>query len=256
MGKHFLRYLQITGYFLLGALLGGVLLWLTKAMREPISHNATLTQETPWWSQAVATLPVEPSARVGWLLLSREPVPTDVTGLQFEASVLAAHFQSLGYAVLIDESKLLTASHVWKKGEEMLYFYNNDFGLREVTLFERQEARDLAWGELETAVVLEPVEIASSLESGQKVHVWQKKASRTDKVDGEILKTKKIISLQETWGETRQSQMSVIALKMKNNLGDSGSAVFDEQERLLGVIIGVDLNDLDVTYVSPVAPNE
>jgi hypothetical protein len=56
------------------------------------------------------------------------------------------------------------------------------------------------------------------------------------------------IKLQATWGEVKNAEMKVIAIESENTLGDSGTGVFNEWGELIGVVVGVGVEDEHVTY--------
>jgi hypothetical protein len=116
----------------------------------------------------------------------------------------------------------------------------------------RLSERDLAQMTVKAPVEAKQMALVTELVEGQRVWMLVGKGEELARLEGEVVEREKVITLMTTWGEVKNERMQVAAVKMENTLGDSGSPVFSEKNELVGVLVGVDLEDETLTYVSAV----
>ena len=261
MREGMIKYWQFTGYVLGVVLLvaGGFYIWThwqdlyQLAFTTPAGD--VITRQT---LQLEKALKAQQNPRLGRVLQLKEggawQGKADKNGQIFltERQVRRT-FEHLGFGVLTETTKVLTAAHVLK-GSEPKYFYNDMVGLLALDKIEAYEASDQAIVTVENSVEMEPLPRSQDLRLDQKVHMWTNKAYIPQRVDGEIFDLDKTVTLQDAWGDDNIQQTEVVIVQIENNLGDSGGPVFDENEALVGILVGLDLNDASLSYITRVMP--
>lgn len=214
MQKALARYLQVTG-MILGSLLlivaALVVLTRSRRERELVKYD-------------------DERDRIGWI--GPRSGETKMTEM----------------GVLVDGETVLTAAHVASKSGE-LYFSRLGYSPVLLGEQERDQERDLVWIRVTSQPLQTIVRVAQLLESGEEVYVWIYQDEEWQKVKGTVMDTAWPIQLQQAWGEVLTSQTQAVRIKMENNLGDSGMPVWNNRGELVGVLVGVDLEDLNVSYV-------
>lgn len=261
MREGLVKYLQFTGYVLGVALLlvGGfyaVTHWqeLTElAFKTP--SGETITKQT---LQLEKALKAQQNPRVGRIMKLKDggawQGKADKNGqIILNERQVRRKFEHLGFGVLTETTKVLTAAHVLR-GSEPKYFYNDTVGLLALNDFEVREASDQATVTVDNSVEMEPLALADDPRLDQKVHMWTNDSYLPQRVDGEIFDLDKVVTLQDAWDSDNVQQIKVVIVQIENNLGDSGGPVFDEKDALVGILVGLDLNDASLSYITRVMP--
>ena len=171
-----------------------------------------------------------------------------------------SEWQVKGGAVRWQGGMIVTANHVVSAGER-LFFYNYELGWRELRVMARQEEDDIAWLQMKSKPgekwSLAPVrKWAGEVEQGLAVSVWQDKGEIVREIKGKVLEPIKQVRLQAVSGEVQNEHIEVIAVMMESNLGMSGLPVWTSDDELVGIVVGVDIDDMAVTYVVRVTDDD
>lgn len=160
----------------------------------------------------------------------------------------------VGTAVIFDNQHLLTAAHLLNNHEGYYYFYNESLSWQPLTDWQIYRERDLAFGTFKDFKSVEKysqyLKIASDLSLGESLQTWVKRGRQWQASYPVVSELSRMISLQQAWGEMQVASLSVVAVKASNRLGDSGSPVFNQAGELVGVLVGVDLEDETISYLS------
>ena len=235
------RYLQLTGQ-ILGVLLVIVsLVWLATHL-----HDAGQLPEWLLRTPGSSFVAESEQSYLGWIV-----VAADDDAQSAAASTLLAdgHWRILGRAVMLDGQTVVSAAHVMSRPD--LFFYHEQLGLWPVLPIRSDLAHDLAGGHINSLTTLPALPIALRVASGVAVLAY---LDDDQPVSGRVIKGLHTLALQETWGNIRYPQISVWPVRLEANLGDSGGAVFNARGELLGILVGVDIDDLTLSYMSILTP--
>jgi hypothetical protein len=165
----------------------------------------------------------------------------------------ADDLRRVGIGLILSSKQLVTANHVMGKQQGSYYFFNESFGWNKIDSFESVPDRDIAfgtfWDEMPQKVPNELIQFADKVEEGEEVYMWVHDGQKMQKIVGKVLTTNKMIMLQQTWGEIQNVSLETIEVRAENNLGDSGSPIFNWKAEVIGIVVGVDLQDEMTTYV-------
>jgi len=222
MQRSYALYLQITGGLLGGLLLVIGCLW---AFRSRALESKLGASTDARFQQAYT----DERARLGWIGGSDGGV-------------------SLGVGVLVTDKRVMSAAHVLT-GAQARAFYRPGREALPLEDVAHDDGRDLAWASVEEQDGMGDVQIASEVSDGEPVYMWLYQDGDWQRETGEVSNSSAAIQLRQTWGEVVADSVEVVSVVMENNLGDSGAPVWNENGELVGILIGVDLEDVRVSYV-------
>lgn len=160
----------------------------------------------------------------------------------------------VGSAVIFDSKHLLTAAHLLNNQVGYYYFYNDVLSWQPLTDWQIYRERDLAFGTFKDfkseTKYSQYLTIASDLRLGEGLQTWVKRGQHWQPSYPVVSELSRTIALQQAWGEMQVASLSVVAVKANNRLGDSGSPVFNQAGELVGILVGVDLEDETISYLS------
>jgi S1-C subfamily serine protease len=192
---------------------------------------------------------------VGEILFTTEVLPALPSGertVWLNSARQSSGLRKVGMGLVFDDSHIVTAAHV-VESPGSYYFYNPGVTIVQLQSFEAYKERDLAFGTFSdrwSLKVPNNIILANEISQGEIAQMWVSGDTGLKHIEGVITQKEKQISLQQAWGETQVSSLNVVEMRASNNLGDSGSPVFNQKGEVIGLVVGVDLEDLYLTYIT------
>lgn len=243
--QHFVQqYFQILTYIIIGSLFIVGLVFCLLTLRKIFTEFSRQRQEKLTYQLLIGNIYYSDSLLTDFSTVSVQNLfNNDVN----------EKLRLVGAAVIFDQQHLLTAAHLLNQNG-YYYFFNETLSWQPLVDWQIYRERDLAFGTLKDFKSANNysryLKIASTLQIGEELQTWVRRNHHWQSSQPVVSDLSKTISLQQAWGEMQVLSLPVVAVKATNRLGDSGSPVFNQAGAIVGILVGVDLADETVSYLS------